>query len=176
MLFNEFCLIKVELCVKVRHDMNIDDNLGFLVKYLTYGDVQERVSMLRVLKHDPLVDKQIYPHLEQLLLDTTPTIVSIPFSYSEVRWLAAHALASLRVADHATDIRQIAGLITPLDSGKLGVIRRAAGISRTLSWQDAFVQLRAAQHLPLCTIELTPHDPHGLVYHWLPAPQPLDVP
>lgn len=68
---------------------------------------------MKSLADAPTGDARVLPLVEALLDDLTPCQISIPFSYAEIRWLAARALVAERFANDLREPMRIAGMILP---------------------------------------------------------------
>ncbi|WP_218080573.1 hypothetical protein [Anthocerotibacter panamensis] len=95
--------------------------------------------------------------IEALLEDKSACIISIPYRYGEVRWLAAHALANVWAALGMMEPVRLQNILYPLDTTELCVIARGVDIevkgNRIL---DDFNTLNEMGKLPLCNLECDP--------------------
>src|SRR2546427_2213882 len=71
-----------------------EGELAEILLGLGHDDPCKRVIMLKIIADDPTGDARLLPHLEQLLEDKNPVPLGIPYTFGEVRWMAAHALAA----------------------------------------------------------------------------------
>jgi hypothetical protein len=116
-----------------------------------------RVVTLQLLGMSPLEDKRILPHLEKILTDTTPCVVARPYSFGEVRWLAAYALAKERQASGIKEPVIVRNVVVPLNTDKLEELVKEAhiqshgGVEGVL---EEFAQLQALDKLPRYNLEL----------------------
>lgn len=94
-------------------------------------DPQRIESTLQVLQASPSGDRRIIPYLKELLTDTTLCIVSVPYRYGEIRWLAAYALRSESRASGLAETITLADVVRPLDFNEVATLARNAGV-----WTD----------------------------------------
>src|SRR5947207_1389726 len=73
-----------------------DQEIEEIARALAAKEVDVRVSMLQVLEETPIADARLLVPLERLLEDRRPCVLSIPYVFGEVRWLAARVLARHR--------------------------------------------------------------------------------
>ena len=78
--------------------MLTDQEFTELLEDMYSDELSLRVAAVRNLWRYPTADPRILPHLEELLHDTTPCLLGIPYIFGEIRWLAAKALAAERAA------------------------------------------------------------------------------
>ncbi|GEM_PF-2125581 len=74
--------------------MYTDEELAETIRYLNHPEPQERAIMLVALWNWPSEDPRLLSHLEALLEDRTPCAFGRPRRLTEIRWLAAQALAA----------------------------------------------------------------------------------
>ena len=99
-----------------------------IIADLTGNNTSIKSDLLRVLCQHPSADRRILPYLSRLLYDKSPCLLSIPYLFGEIRWLAAHALAAERAAlgiQKPVSLRQV---VKPLDTGDIVRAEYAAGI------------------------------------------------
>lgn len=99
-----------------------------LAAALAHAEAAERASALAACLQAPTGDPRLRPLIERLLDDRTPVIVSAPFRYGELRWLAAHALAGERAAAGVRDPVEIPDALPPLGTAELLRAAEAAGV------------------------------------------------
>ncbi len=74
--------------------MYTDEELAETIRYLNHPEPQERAIMLVALWNWLSKDPRLLSHLEALLEDRTPCAFGRPRRLTEIRWLAAQALAA----------------------------------------------------------------------------------
>ena len=92
------------------------------------GSPQERVSALRGFSIAPLPDRRLLTLCEALLEDRTITLLGIPFTFGEIRWCAADAVASLRGVLGISEPVVIPDVFAPVSGGKAMGLLKAAGV------------------------------------------------
>lgn len=75
-----------------------DHQIDEILNELTSASSSHRVHMAVELAATPLADARVLETLEALLDDMTPTVIQIPITIGEVRWVAAHAVSATRGA------------------------------------------------------------------------------
>lgn len=116
-----------------------------------------RAVSLRALAMSPLADERILPYLEELLTDTTPCVIALPYRFGEVRWLAAYALAQERKALGIKEPVRLPDVVRPLNTNELATLAQEAdvqgrgGIEGIL---EKFAKLRELGRLPRYDLEL----------------------
>lgn len=63
-----------------------------IIKLLNSTNIPSRVTALQAILRQPIIDGDIELKLVELLKDTTPAVVAMPYQYGEVRYLAAIVL------------------------------------------------------------------------------------
>jgi hypothetical protein len=74
------------------------DQVSKLVAMLRSDQAGTRVAVLQTLLVSPRLEPPVVEAIEALLADRQVAILSIPYSYGEIRYLAAEALAASRAA------------------------------------------------------------------------------
>jgi hypothetical protein len=116
-----------------------------------------RIATLQMLRMSPLDDERILPYLEELLTDTTPCIVALPYQFGETRWLAAYALAKERKALGIKEPLFLRNVAVPLNTGELEALVKETNIQSHGGVEGAlekFAQLQVLGKLPLYDLEL----------------------
>lgn len=90
-------------------------------------DPESRTYILRAIAANPLADEQILAACERLLDDRTIALLSIPYSFGEIRWLAAIAVATLRGVLGRTENVVIDDAFEPVTSAE--ALAKDAGIT-----------------------------------------------
>jgi hypothetical protein len=129
------------------------DDITFHAKQLAAADPESRVYSLKALAGTPIADDRLLRACEQLLDDRTITLLGIPYSYGEVRWVAADAVAAMRGAIGRKEPVVIDDVFAPVDGTRVGQLAEQAGIesSRTGGTRGAIETLEriaAAGKLP----------------------------
>lgn len=75
-----------------------DHEIDKILEELTSPSSSHRVHMAVELAATPLRDERVLEALEALLDDTTPTVIHIPITIGQVRWVIAHAASATRGA------------------------------------------------------------------------------
>jgi hypothetical protein len=131
---------------------NHESDVQRLLADLESPQPQDRVYALRCLAEAPLADTRILAAAEILLADESLTVLSIPYTFGEVRWVAAAAVAALRGALHRSDEVRLADVPTPLTPDRLGALAEAVGLTDISGGiegsLDAVARLRALGQLP----------------------------
>ncbi len=132
-----------------------DSDFQDMVENLRKDDM--RAVSLRVLAMSPLADERILPYLQELLTDTTPCVVSIPYRFGEIRWLAAYALAEERKALGIKEPVHLHDVVRPLDTTELVQRAREANIQGRGGIEgvlEQFAQLQELDKLPRYNLAL----------------------
>jgi hypothetical protein len=74
------------------------DQVSKLVAMLRSDQTGTRVAVLQTLLVSPWLEPPVVEAIEDLLGDRQVAVLSIPYSYGEIRYLAAEALAASRAA------------------------------------------------------------------------------
>ena len=145
---------------------------------LQSDDVSMRALILRTWQRSPTADNRVLSYVEALLADRTPCLVSIPYQYGELRWLAAHALAQERRALGITDPVCLLGVVVPLSTEDLVAIARFANVKVRGGMDSvlaAFDDLNDRGLLPTCDVQLGLAVPDGGRYILHPASAPVPL-
>jgi len=145
-----------------------------------YGtDIAARAGIVNVLSRSKDHDLRLLPHLEKLLEDRAGCLLSIPFWFCEIRYLAAQALANERAAGGITEPVSIDGVAHALRPGDIIDLARRHGLKSSKKegsnaiekWISLFDELNNIGGLPLYDLyinkltgifRLNPHpDPDG---------------
>lgn len=124
---------------------------------LQSDDISLRAAVLKTLMISPIADRRIVPHLESLLTDKTPCLVSLPYMFGEMRWLAAQALAKEYQALGIAETVRLPGVVVPLSSQQLAKAEQDArlhgrgGVDGRL---EIFQKLNEMGKLPLYDLVL----------------------
>lgn len=95
---------------------------------LLEGNPRDRITALRGISLAPLPDRRILALCEALLEDRTITLAGIPFTFGEVRWYAADAVAALRGALNISDPVVIPDAFAPVTAAVAEGLLKAAGV------------------------------------------------
>lgn len=100
-----------------------------LLKNLQSHSAKDRAEALDDLQRNPTGDARALPLLEGLLEDRTPCNIPFPSdAYVELRWVAAHALASELSESGPHDPVRVPNAVAPLIWHELTALRKAAHI------------------------------------------------
>ena len=128
------------------------------VEDITSQDLSIRVATLRVFWDYPSADERVLPYLERLLNDKTPCLLGHPYIFGEIRWLAAHALATQRAILGIQTPIHLPDVVDPVDTAdiihaeRLAHIDGGAGVEGLLK---SFAILRDREYLPLYDLHLS---------------------
>lgn len=95
---------------------------------LLQGNPCDRITALRGISLAPLPDRRLLALCEALLDDQTITLAGIPFTFGEVRWYAADAVAALRGALNISDPVVIPDAFAPVTAATAEGLLKAAGV------------------------------------------------
>lgn len=101
-----------------------DDEVEEVLAMLAAPEARDRVLMLQAITDPPTGSARLTHALETLTEDTAVTVLTIPYTFGEVRWAAARALAAVRRAQGPGDPVLLTGVPAPL--GVEAVIALAA--------------------------------------------------
>src|SRR4051812_8429421 len=73
-----------------------DDDMGYRLAQLSSADPRARARMLQAIAAQPVGNKELLSVCEKLLDDREVCLLSIPYRFGEVRFVAAEAVAALR--------------------------------------------------------------------------------
>lgn len=128
------------------------NEVNFFLTWLSSTDVQERATALRSQANRPLADPRLLSRAEELLGDTTPCLLQIPYEFGEVRWRAAQAVAALRAALGKLQPVELRDAPDSISARKLAQLAHAHGATSTRRGNEAmldyFAQLRERGLLP----------------------------
>lgn len=133
-----------------------DEDLAYTLEGIEGPDVSRCAIALRMLVGSPTGDARLLPAVEARLADRRGCVVGLPYRYGEVRWLAAHALASERATLGVVDA-VVVEVVEPLDTaGLLSAAERCGvpgrgGVDGALALFD---QLNDRGVLPRVTLRL----------------------
>lgn len=99
--------------------------------YLQYlrGSPRQRGLALQGLASTPLPDRQLLAICEALLEDRTIALLGIPYSFGEIRWCAADAVASLRRALQISEPVVLQDTFAPVSTAQAIRLAKAAGLT-----------------------------------------------
>lgn len=120
---------------------SIEPDVPWILSLLESPQVKDRVYALRSLSEAPLADDKILTASEKLLTDETLAMLSIPYSFGEVRWLAAAAVAAMRRVLQRSDEVYLVDVPIPVTADKLGQLAREAGLRRTSGGVEGSLEL-----------------------------------
>jgi hypothetical protein len=92
------------------------------------GTPRQRAISLQGISIDPSPDPRLLALCESLLSDRTIALLGLPFTFGEIRWLAADAVASLRRILGISAPVVIPDVFAPVSGGKAMGLLKAAGV------------------------------------------------
>lgn len=104
----------------------IEHKLKFL-----QGTPRERALALQGLSIAPMPDRRLLVLCEALLMDRTIALLGIPYSFGEIRWCAADAVASLRRVLNISEPVVIPDVFAPVSMDKAIQLVKEAGLKKT---------------------------------------------
>jgi ADP-ribosyl-[dinitrogen reductase] hydrolase len=107
------------------------DDITSSIADLESGDARVRAVALNAVSARPHPDVRLLAACERLLADRAITIVSLPYSFAEVRWLAAEAVAAVRGALGSSESVVIEDVFAPVTASNVEVLAREAGVERS---------------------------------------------
>ena len=130
-----------------------------LIQHLTGSDISLRAIALEDLWQYPSGDKRVWPYVEELLHDTTPCLLGIPFIFGEIRWLAAKALAAEREALGIRKPVRLRNVVRPIDMKEYTTARKAAQVELKPGVEGVLENMAILRNmgcLPLVDLNLYP--------------------
>jgi len=128
------------------------DEVSYFLKQLSSADAFHRATALRSQAERPLADPRLLARAEELLNDTTPCLLQIPYEFGEVRWRAAQTVAALRAVLGKRDPVELRDAPVSISARKLSQLADQHGVTSTQRGNDAmldyFAQLRERGLLP----------------------------
>lgn len=103
-------------------------DIEFFLDRLINGDARARAVSLNSLAGRPRADERLLAACERLLEDRTITLLSIPYEFGEVRWVASDAVASMRALMGRTEVVVIEDVFAPVSSGNVDKLAIEAGV------------------------------------------------
>ena len=133
-------------------------DLDETLEWLTTAPAQDRATMLEVLAQAPTGEARLHPAIGALLDDRSVVVMGPPLRWTELRRLAATALAAERGAAGLEEPVTLSALPPVLD---LQALERAATTvfgAEASRWRPAerYTRLRDARALPLADIVFRP--------------------
>ncbi len=131
------------------------EDIPFQLRQLGSVDARERVRMLYSIAARPDPEPSILLACEKLLGDREICLLSIPYRFGEVRFVAAEAVSALRESLGIHVPVKLEGTFTPCTSDDVARLARAAdvpmlgGVSGTVEALKRLVEMRC---VPLRTI------------------------
>lgn len=128
------------------------DEVAYFLKQLSSENAFSRATSLRSQANRPLADPRLLARAEELLGDTTPCLLCIPYEFGEVRWRAAQAVAALRSVLGNFEPVELHDAPDSISARKLAQLADQHGVTSTRSGNEAmldyFAQLRERGLLP----------------------------
>lgn len=158
--------------------MLTDQEFTELLEDMYSDELSLRVAAVRNLWRYPTADPRILPYLEELLHDTTPCLLGIPYIFGEIRWLAAKALAAERAALGINEPVCVT-VVKPADT--MDIMRAADKANFDLQGGvDGLIEdlgrLHQMGYMPMTLMELWPLDKPAAMPMKARSAQPLLVP
>ena len=143
---------------------NVADEIAHFLEVLGSDDERTRVRALHAMSRRPLRDERILAACEKLLDDRTITVFGIPYSFGEVRWVAADAVAAVRGVLGRTGDVVIEDVFAPVPSGRVGQLARDAAVMQSTrvgidGEMETLERIAAAGRLPRRRIQRSPFVP-----------------
>jgi len=135
------------------------EDFRVVIEHLTGDDPSLRAIALEDLWQYPSADRRILPYLERLLHDKTPCVLGIPYIFGEIRWLAAHALASERSILNFYQPVRLPNVVEPINTAGITAAEEAANIEFKGGIEgilENMAILRDMGYLPLYDLHLKP--------------------
>jgi hypothetical protein len=128
------------------------DEVNYFLEQLSSADAFRRATALRSQAGRPLADPRLLARAEELLSDTTPCLLQIPYEFGEVRWRAAQAVAALRAALGKLEPVELRDAPVSIGVRKLAQLAEQHGLTSDQRGNEAmldyFAQLRDRGLLP----------------------------
>ena len=105
-----------------------ESDIEYLLHRLQSGTPRERATSLRSISVSPVADRRLLEACEALLEDRTITVLSIPYSFGEVRWSAADAVLALREKLEIDEAVVLPDAFWPCSTTQIWDLVRAAGL------------------------------------------------
>ncbi len=132
--------------------------IAFQIARLSDGNPRARANMLRAIAELPHASAELLAACEKLLADQTITLLSLPYRFGEIRWLAADAVAAVRGVLGIAEPVVIQNVMPSLTTNDVMRLATAAGMSMRGTGVDGVIEtlrsLAAAGKVPRRTITL----------------------
>ena len=126
------------------------------------GTPQQRTTALNGLTAAPIPDPRLLARCEELLEDRTIALQGVPFTFGEVRWVAATAVAALRGVLNISVPVVILDAFPAVSGGKAIQLIREAGVEKASGPDGTIAALEVLakiDRLPRRTITRWPGEP-----------------
>ncbi len=136
-----------------------ENDLESLVQALQNDDNNKVATALCVLIERPTADVRLLPHLEALLSRRLACIVARPFTFGELRLLAARALAEERGASGIFEPVHIEEAAQPLRTTDIELLSEEVGLKTkggVVGTLDAYDRLNALKKIPRKEVNYDP--------------------
>ena len=137
-----------------------EPDIDYLLRRLGSDQPRDRANTLRGLTESPIADRRLLGACEALLDDDTITLLSIPYQFGEIRWVAAGAVAALRGALGMTEPVVVRDTFAPCSSTDVARLVREAGLSEDYAGLEGAIgalrELAATARLPRRTLTRRP--------------------
>ena len=132
-----------------------DGSVRDVLEALSSDDPRERVIMLQVLSENPTGSPQVLGRVGELMDDDALTVLSLPYVYGEVRYVAARALVAERRAAGVAEPVVLVDVPSPLGTDEVATLRDRAGL-RSMEPLAAYAELRGRGQIPPTTVRIDP--------------------
>lgn len=128
------------------------DEVTYFLKQLSSANAFDRATSLHSQSRRPLADPRLLARAEELLSDTSPCLLEIPYLFGEVRWRATQAVAALRAALGKLERVELRNVPVSLSANELSQLALRHGVTSNQWGKEAmldyFAQLRERGLLP----------------------------
>lgn len=136
------------------------NNIDYWLRRLDSSNPRERVNSLRSIAGRPLADSRLLAACERLLEDRTMAVLSLPYTFGEVRWNAVDAVVAVREAMGIEESVVLTDVFAPCSTTEIAELARAAGLPASQGGIDGDLKtletLATMGLLPRQTIKRTP--------------------
>ncbi len=101
---------------------------SYRLERLGSNDARDRARMLQAIAQHPLADRELLAACEKLLEDRDVCLLTIPYSFGEVRWVAADAVAALRAALGIAEPVELRDTFSPCSTDDIAQLAKEASL------------------------------------------------
>jgi HEAT repeat protein len=116
------------------------DNVEYLLKRLASEDPRVRANTLNGIAANPTADRRLLAIAERLLDDRTICILSLPYKFGEVRWIAADAVAAVRAALSIDTPVVVDDVFAPVSTEEASKLAADAGLPTPMGGVEGVIQ------------------------------------